>query len=182
MSRSDDETVVREAPINRTEHGLVPGDDGWFVVNAREAQWMRGRFGAYTRFEGEARFPQLGVNIGVLEPGQPACMYHGEADQEDFLVLSGECLLLIEGRERRLRAWDFVHCPPWTEHVFVGAGGGPCAILAVGTRLRDVQRRRHVAGPDPTPDTPLETHDPREAYADVAPDVAVSYRDGWLPG
>ncbi len=183
MSRSDDETVVREAPIKRTEHGLVPADDGWFVVNAREARWMRGHFGAYTRFEGEARFRALGINIGVLEPGQPACMYHGEADQEDFLVLSGECLLLIEGRERRLRAWDYVHCPPWTEHVFVGAGGGPCAILAVGTRLRDEVvypasdlARRHGAGVE------LETHDPREAYADVAPDVAVSYRDGWLPG
>ena len=120
--------------MNRTEHGREPAGEGWFVLNAREAKWVDGHFGAYTRFEGESRFPQLGFNIGVLAPGQPACHYHGEDEQEDFLVLSGECLLLIEGQERPLRQWDFVHCPAWTEHVFVGAGDGPCAILAVGTR------------------------------------------------
>src|SRR6185312_15725279 len=59
---------------------------------------------------------------GILAPGQPSCMYHGEDEQEDFLILAGECLLLVEGQERRLKAWDFVHCPAWTEHVFVGAG------------------------------------------------------------
>src|SRR3954462_2509055 len=89
--------VVPEAPLRRTDGGLVPEGDGWFVVNAKDAQWKDGDFGAYVRFEGEARFPQLGINLNVLQPGQPSCMYHGEADQEDFLVLAGECLLLIEG-------------------------------------------------------------------------------------
>ena len=76
----------------------------------------------------------IGINIQVLQPGEPNCMYHGETGQEDFLVLSGECLLLIEGEERPLKQWDFVHSPPWTEHVFVGAGDGPCVILMVGAR------------------------------------------------
>ena len=174
--------MVPEAPLEPTDGGLVPDGEGWFVLNVSDAQWLGGHFGAYTRFEGKARFPKLGFNIGVLEPGQPACMYHGEDEQEDFLVLSGECLLLIEGQERRLRAWDFVHCPAWTEHVFVGAGDGPCAILAVGTRLtNDVVypvsglAQRHRAGVE------RETRDPRQAYADIPPDGAVEYSEDWLP-
>ncbi len=90
------------------------------MLNAREARWREGDFGAYTRFEGEPRFERIGVNLSLLWPGQPSCMYHGEHEQEDFLVLSGECLLLIEGEERPLQAWDFVHCPPATPHVFIG--------------------------------------------------------------
>src|SRR5215211_448119 len=129
--------MVPQAPLEPADAGLVPQGDGWFVLNARDARWLDGDFGSYTRFEGDARFPQLGINIGVLQPGQPSCMYHGEDAQEDFLVLSGSCLLLIEGEERQLRAWDFVHCSAWTEHVFVGAGDGPCAILAVGARSGD---------------------------------------------
>src|SRR5690242_5182210 len=128
---------MREARLERTEAGLVPQGEGWFVVNAKEARWFEhDTFGSWTRFEGEdeAHFKQIGVNIGVLNPGQPACMYHGEDDQEDFLVLSGECLLLVEGEERHLKAWDFFHCANTTEHVFVGAGDGPCAILALGAR------------------------------------------------
>ena len=169
--------------MNRTEHGREPAGEGWFVLNAREAKWVDGHFGAYTRFEGESRFPQLGFNIGVLAPGQPACHYHGEDEQEDFLVLSGECLLLIEGQEQPLRQWDFVHCPAWTEHVFVGAGDGPCAILAVGTRSggdvfypRSDLALRHRAGVE------RETHEPRESYAEIPPDTEVPYREGWLPG
>jgi len=175
--------MVPEAPMTRTGHGLAPNGEGWFVLNAQEAKWVDGHFGAYTRFEGEPRFPQLGFNIAVLAPGQPACYYHGENEQEDFLVLSGKCLLLIEGQERPLRQWDFVHCPAWTEHVFVGAGEGPCAILAVGTRLTDevVYPRsevalRHKAGVE------KETREPREAYAEIPADDEVPYRPGWLPG
>ena len=175
--------VVPESRLTSTDGGLVPGGEGWFVLNAREANWLEGDFGAYTRFEGGARFPKLGLNIGVLAPGQPACMYHGEDEQEDFLVLAGECLLLIEGEERPLRQWDFVHCPPWTEHVLVGAGNGPCAILAVGTRSggdviypRTEVALRHKAGVE------QETHEPSEAYADMKPDVEVGYRDGCLEG
>ncbi len=174
--------MVPEAPLERDDTGLAPRGEGWFVVNARESRWLDGEFGAYTRFEGDVRFSQMGVNIAVLQPGQPACRYHGEADQEGFLVLSGECLLLIEGQERRLRPWDFVHCPPWTEHVLVGAGAGPCAVLGVGTRTsREVVypaselAQRHRAG------AREETHDPSEAYADTAPDQPVAYREGWLP-
>ena len=175
--------VVPEARLRSTDCGLVPQGEGWFVLNARDAKWMDGEFGAYTRFEGESRFPSLGFNIGVLAPGQAACQYHGEDEQEDFLVLAGEALLLIEGEERPLRQWDFVHCPAWTEHVFVGAGQGPCAILAVGTRLggdvvypRSELALRHNAGVE------QETHEPKEAYAKIKPDVEVSYRDGWLEG
>ena len=144
---------------------------------------MTGDFGAYTRFEGEARFPQIGINIGVLEPGQPACMYHGEDDQEDFLVLSGECLLLIEGEERRLEAWDFVHCPAWTEHVFVGAGDGPCAILAVGARVEpatsSIRRRRSRSGTAPA--SRRRRARPRRRTPPSREDVDVPYREGWLP-
>jgi uncharacterized cupin superfamily protein len=108
----------------------------WFVVNARDAHWLHNeKFGAYTRFEPEGeRFDQVGINISVLQPGQPMCLYHGEADQEGFLVLSGRAALLIEGEERPLEQWDYVHCPPWTEHVIVGAGDGPALVLAVGAR------------------------------------------------
>jgi uncharacterized cupin superfamily protein len=173
--------MVPEAPLEQADGGLVPVGEGWFVVNARDARWLDGPFGAYTRFEGDSEFSRLGINIGVLAPGQPGAMYHGEDEQEDFVVLSGECLLLIEGHERRLRAWDFVHCPAWTEHVFVGAGDGPCVILAVGTRSKDgvvypasELAQRHNAG------VQRETRDAQEAYADMPPDAPVGYREGWL--
>ena len=174
--------MPKEARLTQTPSGKIPEGTGWFVLNAREAPWMVGDFGAYTRFEGDDRFPDLGANIGVVQPGQPACYYHGEDNQEDFLVLSGECVLIIEGQERRLKAWDFVHCPPWTKHVFVGAGDGPCALLAVGTRfgaqtLYPVSElaQRHGAG------VTSETRDPSEAYAEVADDLETPYQDGWLP-
>ena len=175
--------MVPEAEFDQTDAGRVPRGEGWFVLNAREAAWHDSDYGAYTRFEGEPRFPQIGINIGVLAPGQPACMYHGEDEQEDFLVLSGECLLLVEGQERRLRALDFVHCPAWTEHVFVGAGDGPCAILAIGGRSGgDViypaseLAQRHGAG------VAEETTEPRVAYAGSSPETDVPFREGWLPG
>ena len=168
--------------MNETPTGRAPAGEGWFVLNAREATWLDGHFGAYTRFEGEPRFTKLGFNIAALAPGQPACYYHGEDEQEDFLVLSGECLLLIEGQERSLKQWDFVHCPPWTEHVFVGAGEGPCTILAVGTRSdggvvypHSEVALRHRAGVE------RETDQPREAYAEIPADDEVAYRAGWLP-
>jgi uncharacterized cupin superfamily protein len=175
--------VVPEAPLRETEHGLVPEGEGWFVVNAREAPWWNGgELGSACVFEGDARFAELGINISVLGPGEPSCMYHREDAQEDFLVLSGECLLLVEGEERRLRAWDFVHCPPWTDHVFVGAGDGPCAILAVGTRrgggvvypVEEVALR-HRAGVE------QETDSAKEAYARFREPARTRFRPGWLP-
>ena len=81
---------MKEARLKETEHGLLPDGEGWYVLNTKDAVWGdSAEFGRYTRWEGEgdARFPQVGMNIGILQPGQPACMYHGEEAQEDFLVL-----------------------------------------------------------------------------------------------
>jgi uncharacterized cupin superfamily protein len=171
--------VVPEASLRKADGGLVPEREGWFVLNAREALWREGDFGAYARFEGDTRFPQLGIYVRVLQSGQPSCMYHREGNQENFLVLGGECLLLVQREERRLRAWDFVHCPAWTEHVLIGAGDGPCAILAVGARAsRDVVyprvdvALRHRAG--------AEQETSEGAYESFADDVDTPYRDGWL--
>ncbi len=161
--------MVPEAPLERTGNGAFPAGEGWFVLNARDARWIEsGGLGFYCSFESrEARFSDLGINLNVLRPGEPSCMYHAEEAQEDFLVLAGECILIVEGQERRLRAWDFVHCPAWTEHVFVGAGDGPCLFLAVGARSPGQGIRypanetalRHLAGVE------RETSDPNEAYA-----------------
>ncbi|HEX9416970.1 MAG TPA: cupin domain-containing protein [Gaiellaceae bacterium] len=126
-----------EARLEETGSGLAPATDGWFVVNVRDTAWYthRGAFGSRCGFESrEAPFPQLGINIRVLEPARPNCLYHRESLQEDFLVLAGECILLVNEEERRLEAWDFVHMPPGVEHVFVGAGDGPCVILMTGAR------------------------------------------------
>jgi len=84
----------------------------------------------------EPDFSQLGINLTVLQPGEPMGMYHWEADQEDFLVMSGEALLFVEGEERALRQWDLVHCLPGTEHTIVGAGQTACVVVAVGARNR----------------------------------------------
>jgi uncharacterized cupin superfamily protein len=176
--------MVEETQLEQTENGLVPDGDGWFVVNARDARWWHhGTFGSAVTFEGETPFPDFGINIQVLEPGEPNCMYHGENAQEDFLVLAGECLLLVEGEERPLKQWDFVHCPPWTQHVFVGAGDGPCAILMVGARPKHEEllypvsdvARKHGAGVE------QEATLGREAYAAFAKSEEGPYRDGLLP-
>jgi uncharacterized cupin superfamily protein len=126
-----DEARLEDRPAGRT-----PVTDGWFVVSVPEAAWVRNEaMGAACVFEGdEAPFPQLGFTIAVLQPGQPAGMYHREGNQEDFLVLSGTCLLLIEGQERPLRAWDLVHCPAGTEHGFVATGDTPCVLFMTGAR------------------------------------------------
>ena len=71
-------------------------------------------------------------------------LYHRENAQEDFLVLAGECLLIVEGEERKLKTWDFFHCPPGTEHIIVGAGKEPAVVLAVGARGR---RRKGLVYP-----------------------------------
>jgi uncharacterized cupin superfamily protein len=179
--------MVPEARLDSTEHGVVPTDDGWFVLNARDARWRHGEGrSAICDLEGELDFPQLGFNLNVLQPGEPMAMYHWEADQEDFLVLSGEALLIVEGEERRLRQWDFVHCPPATKHTIVGAGDGPCIVIAVGARDRstgpdwggytvDDAALRHGAGVE------QETTVPREAYARFPPREPARFRPGWLP-
>ena len=129
---------MAEAKLVDIGSGLAPADDGWYVVNVRDAAWFRNDdFGSSALFQEPARAPQLGVNIGVLDPGTPNCLYHEESEQEAFLVLQGECTLIVDGQERMLRAWDFVHCPPGTRHVFVGAGTEPCVVLFIGARDPD---------------------------------------------
>jgi quercetin dioxygenase-like cupin family protein len=128
---------VPEARLEDAGSGLAPATEGWFVVNVRDAEWWssetRGAACWFANEYGEppVEFEQFGINVTLLEPGQSG-VYHAETNQEAFLVLAGECRLLVEDEERRLRPWDFFHCPPWTEHAFVGAGDGPCAILMVG--------------------------------------------------
>ncbi len=144
----------------------APQSDGWFVVNARESRWLHNELGAYCGFEGdgEAAFDQLGINLNVLPPGKPMAMYHQEPGQEDFLVLYGECLLIVEGEERALRQWDFIHCPPQTKHVIVGAGTEPALVLAVGARKGqatypfDEAAVRHGAGVEQATDSPAEAY------------------------
>ena len=104
--------MTSEARLRRTKNGLVADGTGWFVVNACASRWRDGGpLGVYCTFEGRQRFPQLGINLNVLAPGQPMAMYHRENAQEGFLVITGECLLIVEGEERRLVPWDFFHCP-----------------------------------------------------------------------
>ena len=128
---------MTEAQLQETPAGLAPAGEGWFVVNVRDTAWAtHGAFGSGCVFESResAPFSQLGLNISVVQPGQPLCLYHEEDAQEDFLVLAGECVLLVNAAERPLKAWDFVHSPAGTEHVIVGAGEGPSIVLAVGAR------------------------------------------------
>jgi uncharacterized cupin superfamily protein len=179
--------VVPEARLKATDSGVVPESDGWFVLNARDAGWRYadGR-GAYSVFEGEQEFPQLGIHLVSMRPGEAMSMYHWEADQEDFLVLDGEALLIVEGEERPLRQWDFVHCPANTRHTIVGAGESSCLVLAVGARILtrepdwggypvDETALRHGAGVEE------ETTDPKQAYASVKRRKPTAYREGWLP-
>jgi uncharacterized cupin superfamily protein len=179
--------MIPEAKLERTENGLVPQGDGWFVLNARDSAWRHadGR-PAICSFEGESEFPQLGFHVNVLGPGQPMAMYHWEVDQEDFLVLSGEAVLVVEGEERPLKAWDFVHCPRETKHVIVGAGEGPCVVIAVGARegstgkdwggyTVDEAAARHGASVEE------DTSDEKVAYASWTWRRPAPYRDDWLP-
>jgi uncharacterized cupin superfamily protein len=169
--------VVPEAPLEHDGHGLRPVGEGWFVLNVRDARWFTSELDTYGQFESDdVRFDQVGIGIGILSPGKSSGMYHGEDAQEDFLVLSGECLLIVEGQERPLKAWDFVHCPPWTEHIFVGAGDAPCVVLGMGARRKgrgivypvNETASRYGAG------VAEETSDPRVAYARFSEDTPVS--------
>ncbi len=184
-------TPLPEAPLEPTEHGLVPAGEGWFVLNARETLWWdREGQGVAGDFDGGPEFPfafpQLGIAVYVLGPGEPMAMYHWEADQEDFLVVSGEALLIVEGEERPLRAWDFVHCPPETKHAYVGTGDEPFVLLCASSRqfqkdgpwgfyCFDETAARYNAS------SPEETQDGELAYARFPPSQPARYRDGLLP-
>jgi uncharacterized cupin superfamily protein len=179
--------VVPEAPLRMSRNGLVTDGEGWFVVNARESRWREaGPLGAYCTFEGKRRFPHFGINISVLEPGEAMAMYHRENAQEGFLVLSGECTVVVEGEERRLTTWDFFHCPAGTEHVLVATGEESAVVLAVGGR----GRRRGGKGIVYTvceaaarygASVERETTKSAEAYAGLPKSRWAPYRDGWLP-
>jgi uncharacterized cupin superfamily protein len=169
---------VPEATLADTEHGRTPTSDGWFVVNLTDAFGFRNpSSGAVLPLEGDDhRFPGVGINVHLLEPGQQSCRYHEEDAQEGFLVLHGACLLLVEEQERELRQWDFFHCPGGTRHVFVGAGEGLCAILMIGARPAEERIHYPVSevaaghGASVTEATDV----PDEAYAD--------WPGPWQPG
>jgi quercetin dioxygenase-like cupin family protein len=178
---------MAEAPLERRPEGAVPAGEGWFVLNARDAPWIDSQFGWFCLWDSkEQPFPQLGVNVSVLQPGQSLGRYHLEpGHQEDFLVLGGACIAVVEDEERELRQWDLFHCPPGVPHMVVAAGDGPAVVLSVGTRgdgtgvargvtfpVSEVARRNGVS-------VERETSDPTEAYADVARETMVPY-GGWL--
>ena len=179
-----------EAPVRMTKNGLVVNGEGWFVINARVSRWKdEGPLGSYCTFEGKRRFPHFGINISVLEPGERMGMYHREKGQESFLVLAGECTLIVEGEERRLVPWDFFYCAPGTEHIIVAAGQQSAVVLAVGARGRGVgggilytvckAAARYGAS------VVRETSNPAVAYAKVRARLPrstwIKYQPGWLP-
>jgi uncharacterized cupin superfamily protein len=153
--------------------GGVPQTAGWFVVNARDAPWMHNDMRSLCRFggQGEAHFDDLGIALYWLEPGQPMSMYHHEAGQEDFLVLRGRALAIVEGEERALEPWDLLHCPSRTPHTIVGAGDGPALVLAVGARVEKFSARypvdavavRHGAGVE------SDTEEPYARFSEPRP-------------
>lgn len=161
----------------RTFHGgtaMVEEKDGWFVKNVKDATWMHTpAFGTVAAFDVGNSFPETGIHVFVIEPGKPNCRYHRESAQEDFLVLSGRCTALVNGEEHPLDTWDLFHCPAGVSHVLVGAGDGPCAVLAIGHRPgrdkhelfypeSELARKYNAESPEPTPE-------PRVAYSDVEP-------------
>ncbi|MFN2471524.1 MAG: cupin domain-containing protein [Gaiellaceae bacterium] len=185
--------MVPEAELQQTDVGLVPASVGWFVMNARDARWFDKPGRGYSlpltgddAYEAETFFPMLGMAIRVVNSGEPTGTYHWETEQEDFLVLSGEALLIVEGQERRLKQWDFVHCPPETRHAFVGTGDGPCVLLCASSRQfqkdgpwgfycdDEVARRYNASAPEDTQDGEL-------AYARFPPEQPTLYRAGLLP-
>jgi uncharacterized cupin superfamily protein len=174
-----------EAGLRDTEAGLVPESAGWFVMNLREAAWNtapNAPLGTWVSFEADGVAQQIGVGVHVLMPGESPGRYHSESDQEGFLVLSGECVLVVEGEERRLRQWDYFHCPPGTAHITVGASEEPCAIFMLGARtpggltdyVPDPVAEQHGAS------VSQRTGSSQEAYADLDR-TYTSVRAPWPP-
>lgn len=168
---------VEEAHVEETPYGRYVTSEGWFVHNLGEALAVRMEKGGalYPLEPRETPFPEIGVNVRVLWPGEPSALYHAEEAQEGFLVLFGSCILVIEEEERLLRQWDYVHCPSGTRHILVGAGEGPCTVLMIGARHEGAgvvyptseAAARHGAS------VGTETTDPDAAYAD--------WPQGWEP-
>ena len=156
--------------------------DELLIVNLADARALsHSRRATIIRLEPEGRpWPDTGVNVQIMQPGQPNCRYHSEPVQEDFLVLHGECRVILEGEERRLRQWDFVHCPAGTDHVFVGAGDGPCAVLMIGCRRLDGVRypvNELAAKYDASVKEP--TDEPAVAYADWRQEPREATENPW---
>jgi uncharacterized cupin superfamily protein len=180
--------MIPEAKLEETEHGLVPVTAGWFVVNARDARWRSrpGRrsvsFTGADEWPADTLFPMLGVNLAVLEPGEPNSQYHWETEAEAFFVISGEALLIVEDQERPLKQWDFVHCPPKTEHVVVGAGDGPCVLLAMSSRENQQFGPYGEYPPNEVAAkygaSAKDAEDPDVDWPESEPSP---YRDDWLP-
>jgi uncharacterized cupin superfamily protein len=167
--------MVERARLESVASGLAPVSPGWFVVNAGDAAWVNNdRYGGVCIFESDEFVlrgrpdleeyvkPGAGFVIRVVSPGQPTGGFHAESVEEDFLVVQGECVLIVEDEEVPLRTWDFVHCPPGTAHAFVGAGDGPCVLVCAGNRDFDDDTfwredrtseaaRRHGASADAEP-------------------------------
>lgn len=137
----------------------------WYVHNVGEFPWfVNEKFGARGLLVPPEA--QVGVRVHVLEPGKPSTMYHRETGQEGFLVVEGECLLIVEGEERPLGQWDYFHCPPGVTHAFVGAGEGPCVMVTLGLRGGTIVYERndlalaHGAGVEEETDTPSVAYEP----------------------
>jgi len=144
--------MIAESRLEPVASGLTPVTPGWFVVNVADTAWvtndewcgvcifesdefvLQGR-PDLTEYEKDA-----GFTIRVFPPGQPAGLYHAESVEENFLVVMGRCILIVEDQERQLRTWDFVHCPPLTGHTFVNNGDEPCVLVATGNRRDDLER------------------------------------------
>jgi len=190
---SYDRQMTFEAKLDDTEAGLVAASAGWFVMNARDARWFERPGQGHSlpltgvdEYEAETFFPMLGMSIRVLDPGEPSTTYHWETEQEDFLILSGEAVLIIEGQEHKLKQWDFVHCPPETRHAFAGSGDGRCVLLCASSRQFQKDGPWGFYCPDEVAarynaSAPRETQDTAEAEARLHASRPVRYRESLLP-
>lgn len=172
------------AELAETPEGLIPRGSGWFVLNAGDAPWQTCEgYGRSVGFEApDPEFPDFGFNIHRLGPGEPSGLYHAESLQEAYLVLDGTCMLIVEGEERTLRRWDYVHLPAGTRHILVGTDA-PCHVVMVGARrpgaslLYPVDDTATAAGAG----AGQETTEPRVAYADFPPTIMARSQADWLP-
>ena len=170
---------MHEAQIEKTLEGHEPAGGGWFILNLGEMVWETiPGFGAWRGFDdpdADPAQPGIGVHVHVLQPGESNGYYHAEAAQEGFLVLSGECVAVVEGEERRMRRWDYLHSPPGTEHITVGAGDEPCAILMFGSPdpTRKVEWIANETAAKHGASVARTTGRDTEAYGDVPPPVRI---------
>jgi uncharacterized cupin superfamily protein len=162
---------MREAELTETDAGLVPEGEGWFVLNLRDAAWQTmADSGTWVSFEAEGVPNQIGAGAHLLPPGESTGFYHREGNQEGFLVLSGECLVIVEGEERVLKQWDYFHCPPETGHIMIGGSSDqPCVLFMFGNRLESAKTEylvepaaaRHGVSVDTPTGSSMEAYGPR---------------------